>query len=68
MVQYIKMKRNEIKLKAMLYSAILSFMDDRSEIMELLHNIYVALKDVPPEEMQKELVSKLAEMIHTENK
>lgn len=67
MIQYIKMKRKENRLKAMLYKTILSFIDEKSDIMELLHKIYIALKDVPPEEMQKTLMEKLVESIHTEN-
>lgn len=30
--------------------------------------MFVALKDVPVEDLQKEFVAKLAEIIHTENK
>lgn len=30
--------------------------------------MYIALKDIPVEDLQKEIVAKLAEIIHNENK
>ena len=65
---YIIMKRNEWKVKAMLYGAIATFIENQKEVLELLRKMYVALKDVPAEELQKEFISKLAEIVHEENK
>jgi hypothetical protein len=62
------MKKNEWKIKAMLYDTVATLIDNQKDILELLQKMFVALKDVPVEDLQKEFVTKLAEIIHTENK
>ena len=66
MLSYIKMKRNQWKVRAALYAAAATVIDDRREILALLQRMYTALKDVPPEELREELVSCLAGMIHND--
>ena len=68
MINFIRMKRNEWKVKAMFYATIAALFDNQKEILEMLQKVYVSLKDVPAEELQKELIAKLAEIIHDENK
>lgn len=68
MITYLKMKHNEWKVKAMFYGAIIAAIDNQKDVLELLKKMYIALKDVPADELQKEFVSKLAEIIHEENK
>ncbi len=68
MINYLKMKKNEWKVKAMFYGTIAALLDNQKEILKLLQKMYTALKDVPAEELRTELVSKLAEIIHEENK
>lgn len=68
MINFFRMKRNEWKIKAMFYAAIATLVDNQKELLEMLQRMYVSLKDVPAEELQKELISKLAEIIHNENK
>ncbi len=68
MVNYFRMKKNERKVKAMLYSTITTLLDNQKDVLKLLQKMYVALKDVPVEELRTEFVSKLAEIIHEENK
>ncbi|EOS34987.1 hypothetical protein C804_01113 [Lachnospiraceae bacterium A4] len=68
MINYIRMKRAEWKIKATLYNAIAAFIDNQKEILELLQKIYIAFKDVSAEDLQKEFISKLAEIIHNDNK
>ena len=66
---FIKMKKNELKVKAMLYGTIAQIMDNQDEIkdmLDLVKRLYEELKDVPAEDLQKEFVSKLAEIIHNE--
>ena len=63
MITYLKMKRNEWKIKAMVYGTIASIIDNQKEILMLLQKIYLSLKDVPAEELQEEL----AEIIHDDN-
>lgn len=67
MFTYLKMKRNEWKVKAILYGAIDVLINNQKELIVLLQKMYTALKDVPAEELQREFVNKLAEIIHVEN-
>ena len=69
MFTYITYKFNEWKVKAMLYGAIIQIMDNQDEIkdmLDLVKRLYDELKDVPTEDLQKEFVSALAEIIHNE--
>ena len=68
MIRYFMMKRNEWKVKAMFYGTIASIMDEQKDIIGLVQKLYVALKDVPMEDLQKELVRTIAEIVHNENK
>lgn len=68
MINYFRMKKAEWKIKATLFGAIAGIIDNQKEVLELLHKMYIAFKDVPAEDLQKELVAKLAEIIHAENK
>ena len=68
--KYIKYKKNEWTVKAMLYGTIAQIMDNQDEIkdmLDLVKRLYEKLKDVPTEDLQKEFVSALAEIIHNEN-
>ena len=68
--KYITYKRNEWKVKAMLYGIIAQIMDNQDEIKDMINlvkKLYEELKDVPVEDLQKEFVGKLAEIIHNEN-
>ena len=70
MFTYFKMKRNEWKVKTMLYGTIAQIMDNQDEIkdmLDLVKRLYEELKDVPTEDLQKEFVSALADIIHNEN-
>ena len=69
MITYIKYKRNEWKVKAMLYGTIAQIMDNQDEIKDMINlvkKLYEELKDVPVEDLQKEFIGKLAEIIHNE--
>ena len=68
MFTYLKMKKSEWKIKAMFYGTITALIDNQKEVLVLLQKMYTALKDVPAEELQKEFISKLAEIIHEEGK
>ena len=68
--KYITYKFNEWKVKAMLYGTIVQIMDNQDEIKDMINlvkRLYEELKDVPTEDLQKEFVSALAEIIHNEN-
>ena len=67
--KYIEYKKNEWKVKAMFYGTIIQIMDNQDEIKNMLDfvkRLYEELKDVPTEDLQKEFVSALAEIIHNE--
>ena len=69
--KYIKYKFNEWKVKAMFYGAIVQLMDNQDEIKDMINlvkKLYEELKDVPAEDLQKEFIGKLAEIIHNDNK
>lgn len=68
MINYFRMKKAEWKIKVTFWSAIASIIDNQKEVLNLLQKMYIALKNVPAEELQKEFVTKLAEIIHNENK
>ena len=66
---FIKMKKNEWKVKTMFYETIIQIMDNQDEIkdmIDLVKRLYGELKNVPTEDLQKEFVSALAEIIHNE--
>ena len=70
MFTYFKMKKNEWTVKKMFYGAIVQLMDNQDEIKDMINlvkRLYEELKDVPTEDLQKEFVSALAEIIHNEN-
>ena len=67
---FIKMKKNEWKVKAMFYGTIIQIMDNQDEIkdmLDLVKRLYEELKNVPTEDLQKEFIGKLVEIIHNEN-
>ena len=67
--KYITYKKNEWKVKEMFYGTIAQIMDNQDEIkdmLDLVKRLYEELKDVPTEDLQKEFVSALAEIIHNE--
>lgn len=68
MFKYFKMKKNEWKIKAAVYEMIAYVMDNQKEIIDLMQKLFISLKDTSSEEIQKEFISKLAEIIHEENK
>lgn len=61
---YFIMKKNEWKIKGILYGTVASLIDSQKEISELLQKMYIALKDVSTEDLQNEFIGKLAEIIH----
>lgn len=67
MLNYLKMKRNEIRVKAMVYGAIANIMDNQKDLFTFFQNLYTALKDVPPDRLQNQFVKELAQIIHHEN-
>jgi len=67
MITYFRMKKNEWKVKSAIYGMIASVMDNQKEIIEFVQKLYDGLKDVSAEDMQQELISKIAELVHQDN-
>lgn len=65
---YIRTKKAEWKIKATIYGAIATIIDNQKEFLSMLQKLYIALEDVPAEELQKEFIAKLTEIIHNDNK
>ena len=58
---FIRMKRNEWKVKAMLYGTIAQIMDNQDEIKDMINlvkKLYEELKGIPAEDLQKEFIGK----------
>lgn len=68
MFKYFKMKRNEWKIKAVIYGIIASVMDNQQEIIETVKKLFLSLKDISAEDMQQEFISKVTELIYEENR
>lgn len=67
MITYFRMRKNEWKVKGAIYGIIGSVMDNQKEIIGFVQKLYDGLKDVSAEDMQKELISKIAELVHQDN-
>lgn len=64
---WLEMKKKEILVKSKLYGMILAFADEQEDLVKLVKDLYMELKDVPTNELRKEFVGKLAEIIHSSN-
>ncbi len=63
---YFRKKKAEWKVKAFLYEALGGLLDDQKELIGFARRLYTALKDVPAETLQQELITKLADIIREE--
>lgn len=63
---WLKMKKQEIAIKSCVYGTILKAVNEHSEMIELVKNLYSALKDVPADELRSEFIKNLAHIIHDE--
>lgn len=66
MITLIRMKFKEWKIKLALYTVIENVIAEQKDIATLLSNLYVALKDTPPDQLKDEFIEKLAEIIHNQ--
>jgi metal-responsive CopG/Arc/MetJ family transcriptional regulator len=64
---YIRAKKAEWKIKATVYGTIAAIIDNQKELLSMIQKLYMALKDIPTEELEKEFISKLAEIVHKGN-
>lgn len=66
MITYFKMKIKEHKIKLALYSSIEEIMNEKEDVITLIKNLYLVLKDTPVNELRDVFMEKLAEIIHKE--
>lgn len=64
MRNYFRMKKNEWKVKAMFYGLIVELAENQKDIIALVQNLYLGLKDTPVEELRSELTKHIAEFAH----
>ena len=64
---YIEMKKKEILVKNRLYGMILEIADEKEDLIRVIKDLYESLKGVPVDELRKEFIGKLAEIIHSSN-
>ena len=63
MFKYLRMKKKEIEVKLALYTYASALMNEKKNIIDLAGNIYTALKDLPAEELQDQMLKELAGMV-----
>ena len=63
---WLEMKKKEILVKNKLYGMILAFADEQENLFKLVKDLYMELKNVPMNELRKEFIGKLAEIIHNQ--
>ena len=68
MFTYFKMKKAEWKVKGAFYGVIAGIIDNKKSIITMIQTLFTELKDVPAEQLRDELIGKIAELIHEENK
>lgn len=61
---WLKMKKNEIKVKLQFYSALVILIDNNKDIIAFVQRLYEELKDVPTEKLREELISTIAKLSH----
>ena len=63
---YIEMKKKEILVKNRLYGMILAIADEKEDLIRVIKDLYESLKGVPADEIRKEFIGKMAEIIHNQ--
>lgn len=64
MINYFRMKKNEWKLKGMLYGIIVELVENQKDIIAMIQKLYISLKDTSQEDFQKELIKQIASLAH----
>lgn len=65
--EYLRMKRNEWKVKAYFYELVAEMWDNQKDIIGFIRNLYIALKDTPVEDLKNEVISQAALLVHEES-
>ena len=62
------MKRKEWKIKSCIYGIIIDFFNSKTYVIDLLKQLYIALKDTPADELQQKLVEQAAVLAQEQGK
>lgn len=62
--KWFAMKKKEIELKQNLYTCATAFLESKRDLAALIRNLYLALKDKSPEELENTLAAAIAEQVH----
>ena len=65
-IKWFKIKAMEIEMKYTIYSAIAELAKEQENIIKLVKDLYTSLKDVPVDDLRKELISNIATLAHEE--
>lgn len=68
LINWYRAKKAELKVKAMFWGTIAGIIDNQKSIITMIQTLFNELKNVPAEDLQSELVSKIAELVHKDNK
>ena len=68
LINWYRAKKAEFKVKAMFYGTIAGIIDNRKPIIEMAQTLFTEIKDVPAEQLKDELIGKIAELVHEDNK
>lgn len=63
-ITYLKMKKNEYKIKNAIYSSIITIVENQKGITSLAKKLFEAFKDSSVDDLRAEFIGKLAEIIH----
>lgn len=61
------LKKKEIELKLVLYTYAAALLENKKDIVRLLTNLYLSLKDTKPDELQATLIAAIAELVHKDH-
>lgn len=63
-IKWIKMKKLELELKMKLYTYTSALLSEQENLISLLGEVYLVLKDTSIEELQEKIISLMAEKAH----
>ena len=66
MFTYFKMKKAELKVKATFYEIIANAIDEKSDIVTMLKDLYKSCKGMSGDDIRDMILYKVAELVHTQ--
>lgn len=66
MFTYLKMKKAEWKVKATFYGVIAKVIDEKSDVVAMVKNLYESCQGMTGDELRDTVLYKVAELIHAQ--